>query len=73
MPEFVCRFGTPSGEIVTRIVEAHAAGEARAELEREGYRVFDVSSTEGGIGSLLSIGGSGGEKKGEKVDFFVFN
>ncbi|MBX3294614.1 MAG: type II secretion system F family protein [Acidobacteria bacterium] len=73
MPEFVCRFGTPSGEIVTRIVEAHAAGEARAELEREGYRVFDVSSTEGGIGSLLSIGGSGSKQKVKQSDFLLFN
>ncbi len=73
MPEFVCRFGTPSGEIVTRIVEAHAAGEARTELEREGYRVFDVSSAEGGISSVLSFGGSGSRPRVKQSDFLLFN
>ena len=73
MPEFVCRLGTPSGEIVTRIVEAHAAGEARSELEREGYRVFDISSAEGGIGSLLALGGSGAKQKVKQSDFLLFN
>lgn len=73
MPEFVCRLGTPSGEIVTRIVEAHAAGEARAELEREGYHVFDVSSAEGGIGSLFAMGGSGAKQKVKQSDFLLFN
>ena len=33
MTEFVCRLGTPSGEIITRIVEATAANEARLRLE----------------------------------------
>lgn len=73
MPEFVCRLGTPSGEIVTRIVEAHAAGEARVELEREGYRVFDVSSAEGGISSVLSFGGSGSRPRVKQSDFLLFN
>ena len=73
MPEYVCRLGTPSGEIVTRIVEAHAAGEARAELEREGYRVFDVSSAEGGIGALFALGGSGAKQKVKQSDFLLFN
>ena len=73
MPEFVCRLGTPSGEIVTRIVEAHAAGEARSELEREGYRVFDISSAEGGIGSLFALGGSGAKQKVKQSDFLLFN
>jgi type IV pilus assembly protein PilC len=44
MTEFICRLGTPSGEIITRVVEASAAGEARMRLESEGYRVFAVSS-----------------------------
>ncbi|MBK9165337.1 MAG: type II secretion system F family protein [Acidobacteria bacterium] len=73
MPEFVCRLGTPSGEIVTRIVEAHAAGEARTELEREGYRVFDVSSADGGMASILSFGGSSSRPKVKQSDFLLFN
>ena len=51
MSEFICRLGTPSGEIVTRIVEAAAAEEARFQLEREGFRVFKISNAAGGLSS----------------------
>ncbi len=49
MAEFIVRLGTPAGEIVTRTVEAMAANEARARLEREGFKVFAVTppKTEG--------------------------
>ena len=30
MTEFICRLGTPSGEIVTRVIEASGAGEAKS-------------------------------------------
>ena len=43
MAEFICRLGTPAGEVVTRTVEAPGIHEARARLEREGFRVFNVS------------------------------
>jgi len=72
MSEFVCRLGTPSGEIVTRIVEAAAAADARKQLENEGFRVFAVSSNGRGITSALPFGGSskGRVKQG---DFLLFN
>lgn len=44
MAEFVCRLGTPGGEVVTRTLEATAERELRARLEREGFRVFAVSA-----------------------------
>jgi type IV pilus assembly protein PilC len=72
MAEFICRLGTPSGEIVTRIVEAAAVAEARARLETEGFRVFAISSAESG----LSLALTGGGKKGVRVkqgDFLLFN
>ncbi|HEX6279114.1 MAG TPA: type II secretion system F family protein [Pyrinomonadaceae bacterium] len=72
MAEFVCRLGTPSGEIVTRIVEATGAADARVQLERDGYRVFDVSSTAGGLMSLLSPGGSS-KGRVKQADFLLFN
>jgi type IV pilus assembly protein PilC len=46
MSEFICRLGTPSGDIVTRVVEASGASDARFQLEREGFKVFAVSSSE---------------------------
>ena len=72
MSEFICRLGTPSGEIVTRIVEAAAAADARKQLENEGFRVFAVSSNGRGITSALRFGGSakGRVKQG---DFLLFN
>ena len=72
MSEFVCRMGTPSGEIVTRIVEAAAAAEAKAQLELEGYKVFDVSPV-GGVVSAFGLGGKAGKKKVKQADFLLFN
>lgn len=72
MAEFVCRLGTPSGEIVTRIVEATAAADARVQLERDGYKVFDISSTAGGIKSML-LPGSGSKGRVKQADFLLFN
>ncbi|MFL6374990.1 MAG: type II secretion system F family protein, partial [Pyrinomonadaceae bacterium] len=71
MNEFICRLGTPSGEIVTRVVEATAPAEARARLESEGFRVFAVSSAAEGLSAVLS----GGSKKGKvkQSDFLLFN
>lgn len=73
MNEFVCRLGTPSGEVVTRIVEASGAVDARMQLEKEGYRVFAVTSSEGGISSVIPFLGSGKRAKVKQSDFLIFN
>jgi type IV pilus assembly protein PilC len=73
MPEFICRLGTPSGEIVTRIVEATAATDARFQLERDGYRVFAVSSSDGGFRSVLPFGAANARTKVKQADFLLFN
>lgn len=72
MTEFICRLGTPSGEIVTRIVEASGAAEARSRLENEGFRVFAVSNAGEGLSAMMSLGGN---KKGKvkQSDFLLFN
>ena len=71
MTEFICRLGTPSGEIVTRIVEASGAADAKARLESEGFRVFAVSTQGEGLSSILT----GGNKKAKvkQADFLLFN
>lgn len=71
MSEFICRLGTPSGEVVTKYVEAVGAGEARTQLESEGYKVFAIRSADGG-GSLFSFGGSS-KPKVKQGDFLLFN
>jgi type IV pilus assembly protein PilC len=48
MAEFICRLGTPGGEIITRTMEAAAERELRARLEREGFRIFAIDARTGG-------------------------
>ncbi|MEO6654451.1 MAG: type II secretion system F family protein [Pyrinomonadaceae bacterium] len=71
MTEFICRLGTPSGEVITRIVEAAGAAEARVRLESEGFRVFTVSNSKDGLSAVLSMGSKKGKVK--QADFLLFN
>jgi type IV pilus assembly protein PilC len=73
MSEFICRLGTPSGEVVTRIVEATAATDAKRQLENEGFRVFAVSTAETGLSSVLPFVGSSSKRKVKQADFLLFN
>lgn len=73
MAEFICRLGTPSGEVMTRMVEATGAGEAKSQLENEGFRVFAVSNAEKGLSAALSIGGAGKKNRVKPGDFLLFN
>ncbi len=43
MPEFECRLGTPTGEVVKRFYEAEDLGELQKRLEAEGYKVFKIT------------------------------
>lgn len=72
MAEFICRLGTPSGEVLTRVVEASGAGEAKAQLESEGFRVFAVSSAEKGLSAILP-GGAVSKNRVKAGDFLLFN
>lgn len=73
MAEFVCRLGTPSGEIITRIIEASGTSDARLRLENEGFKVFTVASGEKGLSAVLSASGAGGKAKVKQSDFLLFN
>ena len=44
MAEFVCRVGTPSGEVVTRMIEANAERDLAPSLNAKGS-VFSISSS----------------------------
>jgi type IV pilus assembly protein PilC len=72
MAEFVCRLGTPAGDVVTRTVEATGVQDARTRLEHEGFRVFAVTSAAKGSISSLSFG-SGGHSRVKASDFLLFN
>lgn len=72
MAEFICRLGTPSGEVVTRVVEASGTADARTRLESEGFKVFKVATSDEGLSSVFSI--SGGKKgRVKQGDFLLFN
>jgi type IV pilus assembly protein PilC len=72
MSEYICRLGTPSGEVITRLVEAAGPADARVRLESEGYKVFAVSSAGGSVGGLFGFGGSS-KIKVKQGDFLLFN
>ena len=74
MAEFICRLGTPAGEVVTRTVEAAGAAEARVRLEAEGFRVFSVAVPKAaGLGALTRGGRGGAQARVKPGDFLLFN
>ncbi|HLM59758.1 MAG TPA: type II secretion system F family protein, partial [Pyrinomonadaceae bacterium] len=60
-------------EVLTRVVEATAAGEAKSRLESEGFRVFNVSNAEKGLSAMLPMGGGGNKARVKAGDFLLFN
>ncbi|HYJ46104.1 MAG TPA: type II secretion system F family protein [Pyrinomonadaceae bacterium] len=74
MAEFICRLGTPAGEVVTRTIEAVGAQEARVRLESEGFRVFAVTPPKTrGVAALTRSGGKGTKARFKANDFLLFN
>src|SRR6266540_5527225 len=74
MAEFICRLGTPAGEVVTRTVEAAGVSEARARLERDGFKVFNVTPPKmTGVTSLTRLGRAGASPRVKANDFLLFN
>lgn len=71
MAEYICRLGTPAGEIVTRTVEAENQRDVRVQLEREGYRIFAVQSAESAVATALPF--LGGRRGLKQDDFLLFN
>ena len=72
MSEYICRLGTPSGEVITRIVEASGIDSARAQLSADGFRVFSVSSADRSFSSVIS-GSTSKHGRVKSGDFLLFN
>ncbi|MCS6874386.1 MAG: type II secretion system F family protein [Pyrinomonadaceae bacterium] len=72
MAEFICRLGTPSGEIITKSFEADKIEELKQKLEQEGYKIFSISDRRGSIGKIVPL-----EKikkpRIKQKDFLLFN
>jgi len=73
MAEFICRLGTQSGEIVTRVVEAASDTDAKTQLEQEGYRVFRIASAGSGLSAVLTGGTVSKKGRVKQSDFLLFN
>ncbi|RMG46048.1 MAG: type II secretion system F family protein [Acidobacteria bacterium] len=56
MATYVCRLGTPRGDILTRTMEAASEEELRLRLEREGYHVFSLKRERQGLRLLPRTG-----------------
>jgi type IV pilus assembly protein PilC len=67
MAEYICRLGTPGGEVVQRTIEADGERDARARLEREGFRVFAVNATKSAASQAR------GKGRVKAADFLLFN
>jgi type IV pilus assembly protein PilC len=72
MAEYVCRLGTPTGEVITRTVEATAERDLRSRLEREGFRVFSIAAA-GTINIRRAFGREQHVRKIKTEDFLLFN
>ena len=72
MAEFICRLGTPAGEVVTRTIEGLAESELRQRLQHEGYRIFSVEAS-GVAGSLRRGSGTARTVRIKLDDFLLFN
>jgi type IV pilus assembly protein PilC len=70
MAEFICKLGTPAGEIVTRTLEGLSVEELRQRLQHEGYSIFTVEATSE-TARRLSAGKRGVHIKLD--DFLLFN
>lgn len=73
MAEYICRLGTPTGDVITRVVESSGTSEAKRQLESEGFKVFTVSSAERGLSAVLPIGSPGKKGRVKQADFLLFN
>jgi type IV pilus assembly protein PilC len=72
MAEYVCKLGTPGGEVVTRTVEGLSEQELRQRLAQEGYRIFSVENS--GTVNGMRVRGSGQRSVKIKLDdFLLFN
>lgn len=72
MPEFVCRVGTPAGEVRLETHVAQDESAVRAELARRDLHVFDVRSRGKGV-SLGPLRLFGGPRRVSRRDFILFN
>jgi type IV pilus assembly protein PilC len=71
MPEFRCRLGTPSGEILERDYTAESAEALRRDLERKDYLILRIRRRSAVAAAMSDLGRA---RRGVKTqEFLVFN
>ena len=69
--QFVCRYGTPDGRILTQVQEGNDETSVRRELERQGLHIFEVRPRGLPISIRLPFGGR--RKRMPLPEFLAFN
>ncbi len=72
MPQFLCKVGTPSGEIVERVYSAADEGSLRSQLGGEDLLILSLRR-QGVLGALVPRLGGGRRKRIAAKEFLVFN
>lgn len=69
--QFVCRYGTPDGRVLTEVQTGSDADSVRRELERQGFHIFEVKPQ--GFSFQLRNPFAGGRRKLPAQRFLAFN
>ena len=69
--QFVCRYGTPDGRVLTEIQHGNDVAAVRRELERQGCHIFEVRPRSALM--QLQLPFSGRRKKMNMPEFLAFN
>jgi type IV pilus assembly protein PilC len=72
MPQFLCKVGTPSGEIVQRVYSAADEAALRSQLGAEDLLVLSLRR-QGALGSLVPRFGKKSRRRVSGKEFLVFN
>ncbi len=70
--QFVCRYGTPDGRILTQVQQGADAVSVRRELERQGFHIFEVRQRGVPLQFKLPFA-TGGRKRMPLDEFLAFN
>lgn len=72
MAEFVCKFGTPGGEILQKAYNAESEQALRKQMEQQGYYVFGIERRLEILGMVQKLFSFRRKKVGDK-EFMIFN
>ncbi len=69
--QFVCRYGTPDGRILTKIQQGADSVAVRRELERQGFHIFEIRQR--GVPFQIKLPFGSGRKRLPLDEFMAFN